>query len=148
MSCDNVVDAKEVLEKASSEFPLQKVYFIADELAHGEAELVTLVAVVQTMGIVCPVDLHIEEEDEIDNHELSLGARFLMGWCLAVCFMDLCLGYFWHLAAKGFCCRNSMSTLWHHCGRSLASGNQSWRCQTASRPYGRIVVVLVPPTQL
>jgi hypothetical protein len=60
---------KEVLEKACSEFPLQKVYFIADELAHGEAEFVTLVAVVQTMGIDCPVDLHIEEEDEIDNHE-------------------------------------------------------------------------------
>ncbi len=90
----------------------------------------TLVAVVQTMGIDCPVDLHIEEEDEIDNHELSLGARFLMGWCLAVCFMDLCLGYFWHLAAKGFCRRNIMSTLWHHHGRSLPSGNQSWRCQT------------------
>ncbi len=107
----------------------------------------TLVAVVQTMGIDCPVDLDIEE-DEIDNHEFSLGARFLMGWCLAVCFMDLCLGYFWHLAAKGFCRRNSMSTLWHNHGRSLASGNQSWRCQTALRPCGRIVVVLVPPTQL
>jgi hypothetical protein len=51
MSCDNVVDAKEVLEKASSEFLLQKVCFITDELAHGEAEFVTLVAVVQTMGI-------------------------------------------------------------------------------------------------
>ncbi len=38
----------------------------------------TLVAAVQTMGIDCPVDLDIEE-DEIDNHELSLGARFLMG---------------------------------------------------------------------
>jgi hypothetical protein len=144
MSCDNVVDAKEVLEKTSSKFPLQKVYFIADELAHGEAEFVTLVAV----GIDCPVDLDIEEEDEIDNHELSLGARFLMGWCLAVCFMDLCLEYFWHLAAKGFCRRNSMSTLWHHRGRSLASGNQSWRCQRGLRPCGRIVVVLVPPAQL
>ncbi len=39
----------------------------------------TLVAAVQTMGIDCPVDLDIEEEDEIDNCELPLGARFLMG---------------------------------------------------------------------
>jgi hypothetical protein len=65
---------------------------------------VTLVAAVQTMGIDCPVDLDIEEEDEIDNRELSLGARFLMGMVFgSLLFLDLCLGYFWHLAAKGFC---------------------------------------------
>jgi hypothetical protein len=129
MSCDNVVDAKEVLENTSSEFPQQKVCFIADELTHGQGKFVTLVVVVQTMGIDCPVDLHFEEEDEIDNHELSLGTRFLMRWSLAVCLMDLFLGYFWHLTAKGFCHRNGMSTLWHHYGRSLASGNQFWRCK-------------------
>ncbi len=49
----------------------------------------TLVAAVQTMGIDCPVDLDIEEEDEMDNHELSLGARFLMG----IVFGSLLFGF-------------------------------------------------------
>ncbi len=77
----------------------------------------TLVAAVQTMGIDCSVDLDIEE-DEIDNHELSLGARFLMGILLG----SLLFG-FWHLAAKGFCHK------WH--ANPLAS---SWQKFSIRKP--------------
>jgi len=78
---------------------------------------VTLVAAMQIMGIYCPLELDIEE-DEINNHELSLGARFLMGMVFG----------------------NSLL--------SLSSGNQFWRCRSVLRTWTRIVVEVVFPTQL
>ncbi len=103
----------------------------------------TPVAAVQTMGIDCPVDLHIEEEDEIDNHELSLGARFLMGMVFGSLLFGFVSGLLLASGSQGL-----LPQKWHHHGRSLPSGNQSWRCQRVLRTWSRIVVVLVPPTQL
>ncbi len=90
----------------------------------------TPVAAVQTMGIDCPVDLHIEEEDEIDNHELSLGARFLMGMVFGSLLFGFVSGLLLASGSQGLLPQNGMPTLWHHHGRSLPSGNQSWRCQS------------------
>jgi hypothetical protein len=96
-SCDNVVDAQEVTEKTYSGFPPPKVCFIAEEFTHGKGESVTPVPALQTIGIHCPVNLDIEEEDEIDNPELSLGSRFLTG----MVFGSLLLGFVFGVLASG-----------------------------------------------
>jgi hypothetical protein len=122
-SCDNAVDAQEVTEKTCSGFPPSKVCFIAEEFTHGKGESVTPVAALQTIGIHCPVDLDIEEEDEIDNHELSLGSRFLTG----MVFGSLLLGFVFGLLASGS--QGLLPQKWHV--NPLAS---SWQKSSIRKP--------------
>jgi hypothetical protein len=122
-SCDNVVDAQEVTEKTCSGFPPPKVCFISEEFTHGKGESVTPVAALQTIGIQCPVDLDIEEEDEIDNPELSLGSRFLTG----MVFGSLLLGFVFGLLASGS--QGLLPQKWHV--NPLAS---SWQKSSIRKP--------------
>ncbi|CAM6058238.1 unnamed protein product [Sphagnum tenellum] len=122
-SCDNVVDAQEVTEKTCSGFPPPKVCFIAEEFTHGKGESVTPGAALQTIGIQCPVDLDIEEEDEIDNPELSLGSRFLTG----MVFGSLLLGFVFGLLASGS--QGLLPQKWHV--NPLAS---SWQKSSIRKP--------------
>ncbi|CAM6035090.1 unnamed protein product [Sphagnum compactum] len=123
-SCDNVVDAQEVTEKTCSGFPPPKVCFIAEEFTHGKGESVTPAAALQTIGIHCPVDLDIEEEeDEIDNHELSLGSRFLTG----MVFGSLLLGFVFGVLASGS--QGLLPQKWHV--NPLAS---SWQKSSIRKP--------------
>ncbi|CAK9201936.1 unnamed protein product [Sphagnum troendelagicum] len=94
MSSNNVVvNSNKVKEEVSSVHSTQKACTITEVLACGEGEaVVTQAATVQTMGSNCPVELlgiEEEEEDEIDVHEHSSRARFLMGMVFGILLAGL-----------------------------------------------------------